>query len=137
MTTPIWHDFFASVRTVAVVGWSQDRSRPSHEVAEALAGMGLTVIAVNPKHAGEPALGGVCVARLENVTVPVDIVDVFRASEHVLPIAQSAIAIGARCLWQQRGVANPEAHAHAEQAGLLSVYDRCLKIEYRAWRQTR
>jgi predicted CoA-binding protein len=132
-----WHDFFPTVRTVAVVGWSQDPSRPSHEVAQALAEMGLAVIAVNPKHAGEAALGGVCVARLEDIPGPVDIVDVFRASEHVLPVAQSAIAIGARCLWQQRGVANLEAHALAEQAGLLSVYDRCLKIEYRAWRQAR
>lgn len=136
MSTP-WHDFFPTVRTVAVVGWSQDASRPSHEVAAALAAMGLEVIAVNPKHAGEPALGGPCVARLEDISVPIDIVDVFRASEHVLPVAASAIAIGARCLWQQRGVANLEAHRLAERAGLLSVYDRCLKVEYRAWHQGR
>jgi len=131
---PALDTFFPTVRTVAVVGLSRDPTRPSHEVALALQAMGLRIVPVNPKHAGESLLGEPCIAALEDAPAKIDIVDVFRASEQVLPIAEAAIAIGARCLWQQRGVANLAAHALAERHGLLSVYDRCLKIEYRAWK---
>ena len=71
-----------------------------------------------------------CVARLEDLTEPVDMVDVFRKTADVGPIADSAMAIGARCLWQQLGVLNHEAAARARAAGLATVLDRCVKIEH-------
>ena len=84
--------------------------------------------------AREPAfqavLGERCYAGLEDIPHPVDMVDVFRKPEDVLPIARSAIAIGAKCLWQQLGVNNLEADALARTAGLDSVMDRCVKIEH-------
>ncbi len=87
---------------------------------------------VNPRYAKEgiDVLGQRCVARLEDIDGPVDMVDVFRRTEDVLPIARSAIAIGAKCLWQQIGVKNLEADALVRAAGLDSVMDRCVKIEH-------
>ncbi len=75
-------------------------------------------------------LGERCHASLETIDVPIDIVDVFRRTEDVLPIAAQAIAIGAKCLWQQIGVKNVEAARLAEAAGLDAVMDRCVKIEH-------
>ena len=71
-----------------------------------------------------------CVARLEDINEPVDMVDVFRKTEDVGPIADSAVAIGAKCLWQQLGVMNQGADAAARAAGLDSVMNRCVKIEH-------
>jgi uncharacterized protein len=75
-------------------------------------------------------LGEGCFARLEDIPFPVDMVDVFRKPADVPPLAASAVAIGAKVLWQQLGVANLEADAIARQAGLDSVMDRCVKIEH-------
>ena len=86
------------------------------------------VYPVNPKH--ESILGERCYARLEDIPEPVDMVDVFRRPEDVPPIAASAVAIGAKCLWQQLGVANLEADAIARAAGLDSVMDHCVKVEH-------
>ena len=83
---------------------------------------------VNPK--AEFILGERCYARLEDIPFAIDMVDVFRKPADVLPIAHSAVAIGARCLWQQLGVMNLEADAIARAAGLESVMDRCVKIEH-------
>jgi predicted CoA-binding protein len=118
----------ASARTIAVVGLSAEWHRPSHFAAQYMQAKGYRVIPVNPRY--ESILGQRCVARLEDITEPVDIVDVFRRTEDVLPIAESAIRIGARCLWQQIGVKNLEADAKARAAGLDSVMDRCVKIEH-------
>jgi hypothetical protein len=85
---------------------------------------------VNPRNDGGSILGMPCVARLEDITEPVDIVDVFRKTEDVGPIAASAIAIGAKCLWQQIGVVNTDADAAARASGLDSVMNRCVKIEH-------
>lgn len=115
-------------RTVAVVGLSAEWHRPSHFVAQYLQTHGYRVIPVNPRY--DSILGEKCFARLEDIGEPVDMVDVFRRTEDVLPIAQSALAIGARCLWQQIGVKNLEADALARAAGLDSVMDRCVKIEH-------
>ena len=115
-------------RTVAVVGLSAEWHRPSHFVAQYLQTHGYRVIPVNPRY--DQILGEKCFARLEDIGEPVDMVDVSRRTEDVLPIAQSALAIGARCLWQQIGVRNLEADALARAAGLDSVMDRCVKIEH-------
>ena len=78
----------------------------------------------------ESILGERCYARLEDIPEPVDMVDVFRRPEDVPPIAASAVAIGAKCLWQQLGVASQEADTVARAAGLDSVMDRCVKVEH-------
>ena len=117
-----------SCRTVAVVGLSAEWHRPSHFVGKYLQDHGYRVIPVNPRY--DRILGEPSYARLEDIPEPVDMVDVFRRSDDVLPIAVSAVAIGARCLWQQLGVANAEADELARAAGLASVMNRCVKIEH-------
>ena len=116
--------------TVAVVGLSAEWHRPSFFVAKYLQEHGYRVIPVNPRYAGGEILGETVYASLADITVPVDMVDVFRRSEDVGPIAEQAIRMGAKCLWQQIGVANPEADAAARAAGLDSVMNRCTKIEH-------
>jgi hypothetical protein len=117
-------------RSIAVVGLSADWNRPSHFAAKYMQAHGYRIIPVNPRYAGQQVLGERCHARLEDIDEPVDMVDVFRRSEDVPPIAQSAIAIGARSLWQQLGVTNADACAQVRAAGLASVMDRCVKIEH-------
>jgi predicted CoA-binding protein len=115
-------------RTIAVVGLSAEWHRPSYFAAKYMQGMGYRIVPVNPRY--DAILGERCYARLEDIGLPVDIVDVFRRTEDVMPIADSAIAIGAKCLWQQLGVKNLQADAKARAAGLDSVMDRCVKIEH-------
>ena|SRR5262252_4801731 len=117
-----------SARTIAVVGLSAEWHRPSHFAAKYMQVKGYRVIPVNPRY--ESILGERCVARVEDINEPVDIVDVFRRTEDVEPIAEGAIAIGAKCLWQQIGVKNLKADAKARAAGLDSVMDHCVKIEH-------
>jgi len=115
-------------RRVAVVGLSAEWHRPSYFVAKYLQQHGYRVVPVNPRY--ETILGERCYARLEDIPEPVDMVDVFRCTADVGPIADSAIAIGAKCLWQQIGVTNEAAAARARAAGLDVVMDRCVKIEH-------
>ena len=115
-------------RTIAVVGLSADWFRPSYYAAKYMQEHGYRIVPVNPRY--ETVLGERCHATLETIEVPVDIVDVFRKTEDVLPIAEQAIAIGAKCLWQQIGVKNEQAAALAAAAGLDVVLDRCVKIEH-------
>lgn len=117
-------------RRIAVVGLSAEWHRPSYFAAKYMQQHGYTIFPVNPRYAGGTVLGRPCVASLADLAEPVDMVDVFRRTEDVLPIAQQAIAIGAKCLWQQIGVVNAEADALARAAGLDSVMDRCVKIEH-------
>ena len=123
---------FKQSRTLAVVGLSAEWHRPSFFAAKYMQEHGFRVLPVNPRYAasGTEILGERCYASLLEIEEPVDIVDVFRRSEEVLPIAQQALQIGAKCLWQQIGVTNQEADQLARQAGLDSVMDRCVKIEY-------
>lgn len=115
-------------RTIAVVGLSADWFRPSYFAASYMQGKGYRIVPVNPKY--PEILGERAYARLEDIPFPVDMVDVFRKPADLPPIAASAVAIGAKCLWQQLGVANAEADAIARGAGLDSVMDRCVKIEH-------
>ncbi|MCU0814534.1 MAG: CoA-binding protein [Burkholderiaceae bacterium] len=115
-------------RTIAVVGLSADWFRPSYFAASYLQGKGYRIVPVNPKY--PEILGEKSYARLEDIPFPVDMVDVFRKPPDLPPIAASAVAIGAKCLWQQLGVANTEADAIARAGGLESVMDRCVKIEH-------
>ncbi len=115
-------------KTIAVVGLSAEWHRPSYFAAKYMQEHGYRIIPVNPRYA--EILGERCHASLETIDVPVDIVDVFRRTEDVPPIADQAIAIGARCLWQQIGVKNVGAAERAAAAGLDVVMDRCVKIEH-------
>ncbi|MDA0225066.1 MAG: CoA-binding protein [Proteobacteria bacterium] len=117
-------------RTLAVVGLSADWYRPSHFAAKYMQEHGYRVIPVNPRYAGKEILGERCYASLREIPDKVGIVDVFRRSADVGPIADEAIAIGARVLWQQIGVTNAEAAARARDAGLDTVQNRCVKIEH-------
>ena len=115
-------------RTIAIVGLSAEWHRPSFFAAKYLQEHGYQVVPVNPRY--DKILGERCHATLATIEIPVDIVDVFRKTEDVLPIAEQAIAIGAKCLWQQIGVKNEQAAALAAAAGLEVVMDRCVKIEH-------
>jgi predicted CoA-binding protein len=119
-------------RTIAVVGLSAEWHRPSFFAAKYMQDHGYRIVPVNPRYAKESTdvLGEHCYAALTDIPFPVDMVDVFRRTEDVLPIAQQAIQIGAKCLWQQIGVMNLEADALARNAGMDSVMDRCVKIEH-------
>jgi len=115
-------------RTIAVVGLSADWNRPSYFAAKYMQHHGYRIVPVNPRY--EEVLGERCYASLADIPHAVDMVDVFRRTQDVLPIAEQAIAIGAKCLWQQLGVMNLEADRLAREAGLDSVMDRCVKIEH-------
>ena len=115
-------------KVIAVVGLSADWYRPSYFAAKYMMEHGYRVIPVNPKY--PEILGQKCYRALEEIPEKVGIVDVFRKTADVLPVAESAIAIGARVLWQQLGVRNEAADAKARAAGLDSVMDRCVKIEH-------
>ena len=120
----ILHD----AKTVAVVGLSADWFRPSFFAAKYMQEHGYRVIPVNPKY--PEILGEKCYRSLRDIPEKVDMVDVFRKTADVLPIAEDAIAIGAKVLWQQLGVQNEAAAAKAQAAGLETVMNRCVKIEH-------
>jgi predicted CoA-binding protein len=115
-------------KTIAVVGLSNRKFRPSYGVAKYLKSAGYRIIPVNPNES--EVLGEKCYARLEDVPEKVDIVDIFRRSEFVPEIVDSAIRIGARAVWMQEGVVNPEAAEKARQAGLFVAMDLCVLKEH-------
>lgn len=129
----------AQCRTIAVVGLSPQWHRPSFFAAKYMQTHGYRIVPVNPIVArdGGEILGQPCHASLADAAAAlaaqglrIDMVDCFRKSEDIGPIADEAIAIGARCLWLQLGVINEEACAKARAAGLITIQDRCVKIEH-------
>lgn len=119
-------------KTIAIVGLSAEWHRPSFFAAKYMQEHGYRIVPVNPRYAKDPGqvLGETCYASLRDIPFAVDMVDVFRRTADVLPIAQQAIDIGARCLWQQLEVENHEADALVRAHGLASVMNRCVKIEH-------
>ena len=117
-------------KTIAMVGASPNWNRPSYFVMKYLQSKGFRVIPVNPRALGEEILGEPVVGSLADITVPVDLVDVFRTSDAAPAIVEDAIRIGAKAVWMQIGVRHDEAAARAEVAGLEVVMNRCPKIEY-------
>jgi len=115
-------------RVIAVVGLSADWYRPSYFAAKYMLEHGYRVIPVNPRY--PEILGQRCYKSLREVPEKIDIVDVFRKTQDVMPIAEDAIAVGAKVLWQQLGVKNEAAASRARDAGLEAIMDRCVKIEH-------
>jgi predicted CoA-binding protein len=119
----------AECKNIAVVGLSENPEKTSHMVAKAMQERGYRIIPVNPTAAGKTILGETCYASLKDVPEQVDLVNVFRRSEHTPPIAREAAEVGARTLWLQLGIINEEAAAIAKEAGLNVIMDRCIKVE--------
>lgn len=116
-------------RTIAVVGASPKPGRDSGRIAQFLADQGYSVVAVNPLYTEVLRLH--CYPDLRSVRENIDLVDIFRRSEEVLPIVDEAVGVGAKTIWMQLGVVNQEAAKRGEKAGLQVVMDRCMRIEYR------
>jgi predicted CoA-binding protein len=122
-------ELLRSTRTIAVVGLSPDPFRPSHGVAEYMQARGYRIIPVNPN--ADRVLGERSYPDLESIPEPVDMVNIFRRSELVGPVVESAIRIGAKSVWMQEGVVNQAAADAARAAGIEVVMDRCLMVEHR------
>lgn len=113
--------------TIAVVGLSDKPDRTSYMVSEAMKAKGYRIIPVNPN--ATEILGETSYASLKDIPFPVDVVNVFRRSEHTPPVAEEAAEIGAKTLWLQLGIYNDEVAAIAERAGMQLIMDRCIKVE--------
>jgi predicted CoA-binding protein len=121
-----------SVKTIALVGSSANDVRPSYFVLKYLLNKGFNVFPINPGQAGKTILGRIVYAKLAEIPVPVDMVDIFRASSAVPPVVEEALALKPlpKVIWMQLTVRNDEAAARAEAAGIKVVMNRCPKIEY-------
>ncbi|MGG7605333.1 CoA-binding protein [Massilia sp. BKSP1R2A-1] len=126
-------------KTIAIVGLSNKPDRASNEVAAYLQGAGYRIVPVNPSYAGDTILGETVYATLQEAAdalatggQPIDIVDCFRKSEDIPPIAREAIAVRAGCLWMQLDIENQAAADLARAAGLDVVQNHCIKIEHRS-----
>jgi predicted CoA-binding protein len=122
-------EILQSARTIAVIGLSGKRYRPSYGVAEYLKRAGYRIIPVNPEET--EVLGEKSYPDLDSIPEPVDVVDIFRRAEFVPEIVEAAIRKGAKVVWMQEGVIHEEAARRAEQAGLAVVMDRCILKDHR------
>ena len=127
INTGIYH-ILSDYRKIAVVGASDKPNRDSHNIALFMKNHGRIIFPVNPNY--KQVLGVTCYPSLLDIPEKVDLVDIFRRSEAVMPVVEEAIRIGARAVWMQLGVINKEAAQKALDAGLEVVMDRCWKIEY-------
>ncbi|HXM97720.1 MAG TPA: CoA-binding protein [Candidatus Dormibacteraeota bacterium] len=122
-------EILQKAKTIAVVGLSSNPARPSYEVSAYMQAAGYRIIPVNPNE--KEVLGEKSYARLEDVSEKIDIVDIFRRTEDVPPVVESAIRIGAGAVWMQLGIHNVEAAEKARAAGLAVVEDKCILVEHR------
>lgn len=120
---------YAETKTIAVVGASSDPAKPAHSIPRYLQSQGYRIIPVNPR--GGELFGERVYARLSDIPEPVDVVDVFRPAEETPAIAREAVAIGAKVLWLQLGIASEEAERIATEGGLKVVMDRCMGATHR------
>ncbi len=132
MTSDALRTLLRDARTIAVVGLSPRPDRPSHSVARYLQRAGYHIVPINPGHEkvlGEPSYPTLAAAAREHT---IDVVDVFRRSEHAGGVVDEAIALHPKLIWLQQGVVDAAAAARAEAAGIPFVMDHCLAIEHRA-----
>src|SRR3984893_6825433 len=124
-------DILKNYKTIAVVGLSSNPRRPSFSVTQYIQSAGYRIIPVNPNET--EVLGEKSYPRLEDIpkSQHIEIVDIFRRSEHIPPVVDSAIAVGAQVIWIQQGIENQTAAAKAHAAGLFVVEDACILIEHR------
>lgn len=115
-------------KTIAMVGLSPKENRPSNMVGRYLLSAGYTIFPVNPGHT--EILGQSCYAQLSAIPATIDIVDIFRRSEDVLPIVEDAVKLGVGAIWMQLGIINLEAAEFARRNGLVVIMDRCIKIDH-------
>ena len=118
-------------QTIAVIGASDNEMRPSFGVMAYLKEQGYQTLPVNPRLVGKLILGELCYASLEDITHPIDIVNIFRPTQECLRTAEQAISIGAKHIWMQIGIVNEEAKQTAERAGLNVVMNKCTKVEHK------
>jgi uncharacterized protein len=130
MTDDELRDLLRRTRVIAVVGLSANPDRPSNQVAWYLHHQGYRLFGVNPRCPVPEVFGVPLVPSLDQVPEPIDLVDVFRRPEYTPDVAAQAVAVGARALWLQLGIASAEARAIATDGGLAYVEDRCLKVEH-------
>ncbi len=126
---------YADTKTIAVVGASTDDTKPSHNIPKYLQSQGFKILPVSPK--GGEILGEPVFASLDDIDVPIDVVDVFRPSEETPAIARQAVAKGGKVLWLQAGIESDEARAIAEEGGLTVIMDRCMGATHRQLGLTR
>lgn len=119
-------DVLLEAKNIAIVGISNNPEKASYMVGEYLKKAGYTIIPVNPNY--DVVLGEKCYPDLKSIMIPIDIVDVFRKSEDVLPVAIEAIKLNIKCFWMQLGIRNDEAKRLLEENGILVVDDTCIKI---------
>ena len=117
-------------KTIAMIGVSKDPSKPSTIVMKYMQKYGFRVIPVNPKAKGEKILGEEVFAKLEEIKIPIDMVDVFRPSKEALEIAKDTVKIGAKVLWLQLGISSNEAKEVVESNNIDYVENKCTKMEY-------
>ncbi|MGR3467286.1 MAG: CoA-binding protein [Shimia sp.] len=117
-------------RIIACVGLSPDPDRTSHRIAAYMAAQGYRVIPVNPVIAGETVLSEIAVASVSDIAAPVDIVNVFRRSEHLSPLWSEVQALAPATWWTQLGVVDNAVAENAREAGWTVVQDRCLRVEH-------
>lgn len=123
-------EILENAKTIAVVGLSNKPDRTSYMVAEAMKKAGYRIIPVNPMIAGEIVLGEKAVPSLSDIQEPVDIVDVFRKSEDVLPVAEEAALIAPKVFWLQQGIYNEQAAELLAAKGIEVVMDQCIKVDH-------
>lgn len=135
----VLRQILSEAKTIAVVGCSDKPDRTSYMIAEAMQRAGYRIIPVNPMIAGQTVLGEKVAASLADVTEPIDIVDVFRRSEDVLPVAEDAVKVKPlpKVLWLQQGIVNEEAGELAKQHGMEVVMDLCIKVIHAVLKPTR
>ena len=122
-------EILSEVKTIAVVGASNNSERDSYKVMKVLIDHGYKVFPINPNQEGKLILGRLCYSDLSSISDQIDMVDIFRAEDAILGVTREAIKIGAKVLWTQLGLINKEASKLAKDAGLKVVMDRCPKIE--------
>ncbi len=126
------HGILKSVKSIALVGFSNNEARPSYFVTKYLIERGYTLYPINPALAGQVFFGAKVYASLTDIPAPIDMVDIFRNSEAAGPITDEALALNPlpKVLWMQLSVRNDEAAAKAEAKGLTVIMNRCPKIEF-------